>query len=172
MSDSQFFGHICVLQRTALNFLEQLYNYPLGSTFPRRPGVYFIYHVGKTQLYEGSQVFPSTSYPVCVGMSRTNIANRLRDHCRKIKRASNPEQLTEGGKLELTDFMVRFMTVDNKYYAPSIELMLIEYFSPVWNSETMAFSFGNANDDQNLWYRFHMDKDTETIENVLSDLKI
>ena len=188
LSDSQFFGHICFLQRTALNFLEQLYIYPLDSTFPQRPGVYFIYHVGKTQLYEGSQVSPSTRSPVYVGMSTTSIANRLEDHCRKIERASNPKQLTKeekleltkagklelikAGKLELTDFMVRFMTVDNKYYAPSIELMLIEYFSPVWNSETMAFSFGNANGNKNLWNRFHIDKDTDTIENVLSNLEI
>ena len=177
LSDSRFFGHTCVLQRIALNFLKKLYIYPLNSTFPRLPGVYFIYHVGKTQLYEGSQVFPSTRKPVYVGMSTTNIAERLGDHRRKIENASKlkqstKSQQTEGVKLELTDFVVRFMIVDIKHYAPCIESMLIEYFSPVWNREAMAFSFGTANDDQNLWHQFHISKNPVIIENVLRDLRI
>lgn len=189
LSDSRFFGHTSVLQRTALNFLGKLYVYPLNSTFPQFPGVYFIYHVGNTQLYQGSQVFRSTRYPVYVGMSTTNIAERLGDHRRKIEDASNPKQPTqrqqslrqrqrqqtlqnEGVKLQLTDFVVRVMIVDIKHYAPCIESMLIEYFSPVWNKEVMAFSFGNANDDRNLWHQFHISKNPVIIEDVLRHLRI
>lgn len=165
------------LQEIALKFMDKLYIYPLDSTFPELPGVYFIYHVGKIQLYEESQVFPSARYPVYVGMSKDNIARRLRDHHKKIedtkKRTLRRQQNeTEGVKLELTDFVVRFMIVDVAHYAPCIEGMLIEYFNPVWNSEAMKFSFGSGDRLGNLWYEFHNRRDPKTIENVLSYLKI
>lgn len=174
---SRFFRHKYVLQQTALNFMDKLYIYPLTSKFPELPGVYFIYHVGKTQLYEGSQVFPSIRWPVYVGMSQTSIADRLEEHRDKIVDASEQEQSTasqqtEGMKLELSDFMVRFMIVDIKHYVRCIESMLIEYFSPVWNSEAMAFSFGNVKGPENLWRKFHIDKEQKTIESVLRELKI
>ena len=137
---SRVFRTKYVLQQIALNFMDKLYVYPLASKFPKRPGVYFIYHVGKTQLYEGSQVSPSTRNPVYVGMSQTSIADRLRDHLRKVnltsagkkkstasqqtegkkirkiktsagKKKSTASQQTKGMKLELTDFVVRFMIV-------------------------------------------------------------
>ena len=195
LSVSRFYGHEYDLQQIALDFLGKSYIHPLNdTTFPPLPGVYLIYHVGKTQLYEGSQVSPSTRYPVYVGMSQTNIANDLEDHRQNIEKASEPEQSaesqetdkegekekerTERGsrrevvKLELIDFVVRFMIVDIEHYAHSIEGILIEHFNPVWNRQTMAFSFGNAKDSGNLWYKFHISKDPKTIENVLRDLKI
>lgn len=176
---SSFFGQKYVLQRIALAFLENSCRiYSLGSQeFPEHPGVYLIYHVGEIQLYEGSQISPSTRYPVYVGMSETTIAARLEEHCRIIKKG---EQLTE--TLEMTDFVVRFMIVDNKYYARPIEGMLIEYFNPVWNSETrtMRFSFGSVKTNprrgdpgaDNVWYKYHILKDLDTIEDVLDKLKI
>ena len=175
---SRVFRTKYVLQQIALNFMDKLYVYPLASKFPKRPGVYFIYHVGKTQLYEGSQVSPSTRNPVYVGMSQTSIADRLRDHLRKVnltsagKKKSTASQQTKGMKLELTDFVVRFMIVDIDHYVPCIESMLIEHFSPVWNKQAMAFSFGNANSPKNLWYKFHISKNPDTIANVLQNLKI
>ena len=75
-------------------------------------------------------------------------------------------------KLELSDFVVRLMNVDIHHYVPCIESMLIEYFSPVWNKQVMAFSFGNAKDEENLWHKFHISKKRDTIENVLRYLKI
>ena len=95
-------------------------------------------------------------------MSQTNIADRLRDHRGKIKKAS---------KLELTDFVVRFMIVDIEHYIPCIEGMLIEYFNPAWNSQATKLSFG-SNRAENLWNKFHIEEDRETIKNVLRDLKI
>lgn len=179
LSVSRFSGHRYVLQRIALEFMDKLYIYPLEDTkFPQLPGVYFIYHVGRKQLYKGSQVFPSTRYPVYVGKSETSIANRLRDHRQKIKSANESVQSTDGQqrtevvKLELTDFVVRFMIVDIEYYAPCIERMLIEYFSPVWNKEAMKFSFGSGDCPGNLWHEFHHRRDPKTIENVLRYLKI
>ena len=178
LSVSRFYGHKYNLQQIALDFLDQSYIYPLNyTTFPPLPGVYFIYHVGETQLYEGSQISPSTDYPVYVGMSRKSIADRLRDHRGKIEKASKTEQLTktqqtELVKLKMTDFVVRFMIVDIQHYAPSIEGMLIEYFSPVWNSQTTPFAFGSGDRRGNLWHEVHINKDPKTIENVLRALKI
>lgn len=69
LSASRFYGHEYDLQQIALDFLDKSYIYPPSdTTFPPLPGVYLIYHVGKTQLYEGSQVAPSTRYPVYVGI--------------------------------------------------------------------------------------------------------
>ena len=251
LSVSRFYGHECDLQQIALDFLDKLYIYPLsGKKFPRLPGVYLIYYVGKTQLYEGSQVSPSTDYPVYVGMSKKSISRRLNTHRKNIKRA-NGEQTrqekqaaeegqtdqeqthreqtgdeqtdeeqtdeeqtdeeqtdeeqtdkeqtdekeptdeeqtqererseikktergsqTEGVKMELSDFVVRFMIVDIKHYACCIESMLIEYFCPVWNSETVKLSFGNAGEDNNNWHKYHIEKDEDTIRNILDLLKI
>ena len=113
--------------RTALQLMDKLYIYPMDPEilkFLKRPGVYFIYYVGETDLYEGSQVSPSTHYPVYVGQSKNNIGNRLRVHYKKIEEAKN---------LHLTDFVVRFMILNNEYQPLTIEKRLIEDFSPVWN---------------------------------------
>ena len=155
-----------ILRRISLEFMKKLYIYPLDSnmnTFPKRPGVYFIYYVGETKLYKRSQVFPSTDLPVYVGKAEKDISNRLIDHQGKIKKAKN---------INLSDFVVRFMIVDIKYYAPCIEGMLIEHFSPVWNSETVKFSFGNANSTDNNWNKYHIQKDRRTIRTMLRLLKI
>ena len=85
LSVSQIYGHEYDLQQIALDFLDKSYIYPLNdTTFPSFPGVYLIYYVGKTQLYEGSQVLPSTDYPVYVGMSMDKISRRLKSHHKNI----------------------------------------------------------------------------------------
>ena len=95
LSFSRFFGHTCVLLRTALNFMDKLYIYPLDSTtFPERPGVYFIYHVGKTQLYEGLKPGRSlhTLSRLCRNLTRAlqiaskTIAKKLRGQVNKSNR--------------------------------------------------------------------------------------
>ena len=157
-------GNKYILQRISLEFINKLYIYPLSSTtFPNLPGVYFIYYVGKTELYKGSQVSPSTDLPVYVGMSERSIYHRLTDHQDKIEKAKN---------LELSNFVFRFMIVDIQYYAPCIEGMLIEHFSPVWNRETVGFSFGNGKYEGNTWHKYHIKKDQTTIDNMLAHLKM
>ena len=196
LSVSRFYGHEYDLQQIALDFLDKSYIYPLkyDTKFPELPGVYLIYHVGKTQLYEGSQVFPSTDYPVYVGMSEKSISDRLNTHRNKIKTANGKqtgqekqtateektdEKQTDGEgqtkevKMELSDFVVRFMIVDIKHYACCIKSMLIKYFCPVWNSETgVKLSFGNAGDTANNWHKYHIRKDAQTIRRTLDLLKI
>ena len=100
LPDSRSSGRTCVLQRIALQFLKKLHIYPLKCEFPNKPGVYFIYHVGKTQLYEGSQYFPSRRKPVYVGMSTRSIGNRLRTHRRRITRASADKQTEASGQTD------------------------------------------------------------------------
>ena len=155
-----------ILQGISLEFMNKLYIYPLDSqmsTFPKRPGVYFIYYVGKTrELYQGSQVFSSTDLPVYIGKSETSICIRLIDHHGKIKKAKD---------LNLSDFVVRFMIVDIKYYAPCIEGMLIEHFNPVWNSEAVGFSFGNGNSADNTWNKYHIQQLERTINTMLARLR-
>lgn len=141
------FGYNCTLQQVALEFMGNLYIYPLeGTDFPQRPGVYFIFHVGATQLYKGSQVTPSTRRPVYVGVSKTSIADHLKQHYDNIKNG----RTAVGKRFKLSDFVVRFMIVDNKYYVGCIKEMMIAYFNPVWNKESgVGFSFGNATSDTN-----------------------
>lgn len=66
------------------------------------------------------------------------------------------------------------MIVDPGHYACSIESMLIEYFCPVWNSETVKLSFGNASrgKTRNTWYKYHILEDPGTMADVLGRLKI
>ncbi|KAJ7376061.1 hypothetical protein OS493_037169 [Desmophyllum pertusum] len=155
------------LKRSALEFMDKLFIYPLDLEilkFLKLPGVYFIYYVGETELYIGSQVSPSTYNPVYVGKSKNNIGDRLRDHYQKIEAAKN---------LHLTDFVVRFMILNNEFQPPIIEKMLIELFCPVWNRESeVQFSFGNANSETNTWNKFHIQVDEETIKTMLEKLRI
>ncbi|KAJ7381920.1 hypothetical protein OS493_038295 [Desmophyllum pertusum] len=164
----------CVLQRIVLEFMDKLYIYPLAMDpkilkFLKLPGVYFIYYVGETKLYKGSQVSPSIHYPVYVGKSEKDIGDRLSDHYKKIAKS---EQKKHKFSLNVADFVVRFMIVDVEYYAPAIEGMLIKYFSPVWNKETVGFSFGNANSRTNTWNKFHIQGDEKTINDMLENLTI
>ena len=88
------------------------------------------------------------------------------------KELSENEQ-TEGVKMGLSDFVVRFMIVDIEDYACCIEKMLIEYFCPVWNSESaVTLSFGNARERNNNWHKYHIIKDAATITRILDLLKI
>lgn len=141
-------GCICDLQRISVKFMKNLFIYPLDSSYeyPKRPGVYFIYYIGQTALYDG-QVKPSTDEPVYVGMSEASISVRLKDHHAAIYSAVD---------LKVDDFIVQFMLVDIKYYASCIEGMLIERLRPKWNNETGFFSFGNASSETNDWNRYHI----------------
>ena len=75
--------------------MDKLYIYPLdNTTLPERPGVYFIYHVGKTQLYEGLKPGRSlhTLSRLCRNLTRAlqiaskTIAKKLRGQVNKSNR--------------------------------------------------------------------------------------
>ena len=142
----------CLLLNVAVTFLEELNIFPItiSQNYPGvRPhfaGVYLIYYVGQTSLYE-DLVSTSLDKPIYVGKSEKDILNRLSDHRRKMARAKD---------LEVTDFVVRIMTVNPKFYAPAIEAALIYHYNPLWNNNTVKLSFGNAKDNKNNWYTYHV----------------
>ena len=135
------------MSQIAVEFVERLPISPLTTSidylgrFLPYPGVYLIYYVGTTSLW-GTLVKPSQGRPIYVGMSRSNILDRLRDHSKKVVDAED---------LELRDFAVRFLIADIKHYAPSIEGALIEFYNPLWNDKKVNFNFGDAESDVNKW---------------------
>ena len=148
-NEFQFF-----LQEKAVTFVEESNIFPITiskdypGARPRFDGVYLIYYVGQTSPY-GDRVKPSQVQPIYIGKSDNDILGRLDDHLLKITRAKD---------LKVTDFVVRFMRMDNKIYVASIEATLIEYYDPLWNNKSVRFSFGNAKDPNNNWYAYHVDK--------------
>ena len=159
--------YTCNLQEIAVKFAENSPILPLTisndylGNCSHFPGVYLIYYIGETSLY-GDLVRPSRDQPIYVGMSTSDILFRLSHHCDKV---------TESNDLKEKDFVVRLMIVDIEYYAPSIEQMLIEYYSPLWNDWTVNFSFGNAGDENNNWNKYHVAKDEYTRKNMIERVK-
>ena len=159
--------YMCNLQEIAVKFAENSPILPLTVSndylgkCSHFPGVYLIYYIGVTSLY-GDLVTPSRDRPIYVGMSTCDILFRLSHHCNKV---------TESHDLKKEDFVVRLMIVDIEYYAPSIEHMLVEYYSPLWNDWTVNFSFGNAGDENNNWNKYHVAKDEDTRKNMIERVK-
>lgn len=156
----------CCLQRIALEFSEPLPIFPITTfkNFPQRPhfaGVYLIYYVGETSLY-GDLVNHSLDQPIYIGESEGDMLNRLSVHCRKLE---------DAGDLDETDFIVRFMSLDNKFYARGIEMALQDYHKPLWNDKSVQFSFGNGGDPNNNWYKYHISMDRCTIEEAINRVK-
>lgn len=135
--------------------------FKLDGKFRKLPGVYFLYYIGDDELYTGSGIIGSQNDPLYIGMSISDISARLKDHHAKIMAAKD---------LDVVDFAVKVMFVDNRHYAPCIEGMFIEHFAPIWNKETLGICFGaGAN---SLWKKVHVDKAPESIGIVLEQLKI
>ena len=158
----------CILQEIAVEFAKRLPILPLtksidylGKCF-QFPGVYLIYYVGETSLY-GDRVYPSQDRPIYVGMSRKGFFNRLEDHCRKLARAKD---------LEAEDFFIRFIILDIECYVLSVEGVLIEYYSPLWNDRKVNLSFGNADDPANNWYKYHVAKDEYANKEVIKCVRM
>ena len=146
-----------LLLKTAKEFLSRIKIWlKLDGKFRIRslPGVYFLFYIGEKELYPGSFIIGSRSVPVYVGMSESDIWTRLRSHRDKIGTAKD---------LDVTDFAVKVMFVDNRHYAPCIEGMFIEHFVPVWNRETLGISFGSQNINS-LWIKYHVEKDRHVRE--------
>ena len=142
-----------ILRKVAVTFVEKLNIFPIitredfPDKYPHFAGVYLIYYVGQTSLY--GKLDGSCQVPIYVGKSDNDILGRLFDHRRKIVGAKD---------LEVTDFVVRFMTLDIESYALTIEAMLIAHYKPLWNDKSVKLSFGNARDPNNNWYAYHVAK--------------
>ena len=154
------------LMQVAVEFVGRLHISPLTTSidylrgFLPYPGVYLIYYVGTTSLY-GNLVNPSQGRPIYIGMSRTDILDRLKNHRKKVEDAED---------LDVRNFDVRFLIVDIEHFAPSIEGALIEFYNPLWNDKNVKFNFGNAESDNNNWKKYHVDQNeytrTDMIERV------
>lgn len=158
----------CMLQVIAVEFVEKLPIFPITTSndYPAKDppmvhGVYLLYYVGKTSLY-GDRVSPSRDQPIYIGMSENNILHRLKYHCDNVAKSKD---------LEETDFKVRFLIVDIKYYAPCIEHVLIEYYNPLWNNREVGFRFGKALDEKSNWYKYHVAKDEDTRKQMIERVK-
>lgn len=152
-----------LLLKAAKKFLSSIGIWlKLDGQFRRLPaGVYFLFYIEEEELYPGSFIIGSQSVPVYVGMSASDISTRLRDHRAKIGRAKD---------LDVADFAVKVMFVDNRHYAPCIEGMFIEDFVPVWNRETLGISFGSQK--HSLWEKYHVDKDPDVCKDFERKLNI
>lgn len=84
-------------------------------------------YVGKAIPSGGRKGVPTFTGPT----SSKALFRRLFEHAESLRRASN---------LELSDFMCRWLTVDD-IWIPLGESLLIANFSPVWNS--LVDGFGN-----------------------------
>lgn len=159
-------GFNCCLQKIAVEFSKPLPIFPITifRNFPKRPnfcGVYLIYYVGETSLYK-DLIEPLQDQPIYVGESESDILNRLSVHCNKLKYARD---------LGEKDFIVRFMSLDNPYYALGIERALQDYYKPLWNDKTAQFFFGNGDDPNNNWYKYHVSKDKRTIKKMINHVR-
>ena len=154
------------LPRVALESSEPLPIFPITKfkNFPQRPhfaGVYLIYYVGETSLY-GGQIDHSLDKPIYIGVSESDMFNRLSVHCRKLEDAKD---------LNETDFIVRFMSLDLNYYARGFEMALQDHHKPLWNDKSVKFSFGNADGANNNWYKYHVSQDKRTIEKMIDRVR-
>ena len=159
--------YTCILQEIAVKFVENSPTFPLTISndylgkCTNFPGVYLIYYIGKTSLYE-ELVSSSRDQPIYVGMSESDILVRLNHYYDKV---------AESYDLKEKDFVVRVLIVDVEYYAPCIEGMLIEYYNPLWNDSTVQFSFGNSDDEDNNWNKYHVAKDEDTRKDMIKRVK-
>lgn len=111
-------------------------------------GVYAIYYRGLFKTYlpiSGKEV------PIYVGKAdpdsalartpieqKTKLAGRLGEHRRSIERAAST--------LDIKDFECRYLVVQTGWEKPA-ESFLINFFQPVWNSETgICFGLGKHGD--------------------------
>lgn len=111
-------------------------------------GIYAIYYKGSFSPYSP---LAGTDHPIYVGKADpdnpaaasaiaqgTKIASRLNDHAKNIRKAEST--------LDINDFTCRFLIVQTGFQK-SAEDYLIEFFKPIWNSETkIAYGLGKHGD--------------------------
>jgi len=111
-------------------------------------GVYAIYYRGSMSAY---RALTNTDHPIYVGQAApddpaakdavgqgTKLSARLKEHARNIGKATTT--------LNIHDFDCRFLIVQSGFQT-SAENYLINFFKPVWNSETkVCFGLGKHGD--------------------------
>jgi hypothetical protein len=103
-------------------------------------GVYAIYYTGKARPYPAYSLLAGTDHPIYVGKAEPDDSNaktgrqqgkalskRLREHAARIEKVSST--------LDVEDFECRFLGVQTGFQNTA-EAFLIEFFAPIWNSDT------------------------------------
>lgn len=111
-------------------------------------GIYAIYYTGN---YDAYGALTGSEHPIYVGKADPNdqtaqdavaqgvkLSARLREHAKNIDKATST--------LALSDFECRFLIVKSGFQS-SAERYLIDFFKPIWNSETkICFGLGKHGD--------------------------
>lgn len=111
-------------------------------------GIYAIYYTGD---YEAYKPLSKSEHPIYVGKADPNdptaegavaqgvkLSARMREHAKNIGKATTT--------LSLSDFECRFLIVKSGFQS-SAEKYLIDFFKPIWNSETkICFGLGKHGD--------------------------
>ena len=112
-------------------------------------GVYALYYRGAHEAY---RAISGKEAPIYLGKAdprsalattpieqETKLAGRLKEHHRNIERAAET--------LNINDFECRYLVVQTGW-EKAAESFLINFFSPVWNSQTkICYGFGKHGDD-------------------------
>lgn len=150
-------------------------------------GVYALYYSGDFEPY--SQL-ASTDHPIYVGKADpsnssakdaiaqgTKLSIRLREHAKSIRSAES--------SLRIGDFKCRFLVVQSGFQKTA-EDYLINFFKPIWNSETkICFGLGKHGDSaetrdnkRSPWDTMHpgrswadkSSKDQKSVEQIVSQI--
>ncbi len=132
-------------------------------------GIYAIYYTGKFGLYEkvatlnrggkfGAPIYVGKAVPEgarkggfeLAARQGTALYKRLREHAKSID---------EAGNLEVSDFWCRYLVVDD-IWIPLGEQLVIEAFSPIWNSALDGFGIhhpggGRKGQQRSAWDVLH-----------------
>ena len=141
---------------------------PVALPLPsfRGAGIYAIYYAGQFHPYAviaQANRQDNCSIPVYVGkavpagarqgpqrpraIAGNVLANRLNQHARSIDQATN---------LNLNDFSCRYLVVDD-IWIPLGESLLIERFSPIWNTKIDGFGNHDPGSGRRNQARSHWD---------------
>lgn len=125
------------------------------------PGIYSLYYCGELEFYRptvaggrpiyvGKAVPPGSRKGGVVDENRPALSDRLREHARSIRAASN---------LDLADFECRFLAVVPVWITLA-ERFLITHYRPVWNLCLDGFGDhdpgkGRAGSERSWWDTLH-----------------
>lgn len=157
-------------QSVANTLLSQLGDSLPPSTRFEGAGVYAIYYTAEHKLFAPYVPIAGKDIPIYVGKALSSGArigslnlsshvgtvlfDRLREHAISIQQTEN---------LDIRDFWCRYLVVDDIWISLT-EALLIDQFSPIWN--TIVTGFGNHdpgkgryNQQRSLWDTLHPGRD-------------
>lgn len=156
---------------------RELVPLPPAASFPGA-GVYVLYYVGGFEPYQpiAPPARKAGDIPIYVGRAsppggRTGggglqptttapaLYRRLREHARSIRAVEKHARTTGADNLRLSDFMCRFLVVDDIWVALG-EAVLIGHYQPVWNGFVQGFGIhgpGGGREEQarSSWDTLH-----------------